>query len=138
MTDATTTHTGSCRCGAVRIEAHAEPFWRSYCHCEDCRRQSGAPVLAFVGFREPRVIWHGEPREWRSGHAARSFCERCGSQIAYRDDRLPGEIYFVVGFMDDPEHFPPTLHAFWDRGMSFLHLEDDLPRHAGFSVKRPD
>ena len=38
------THTGGCRCGAVRFEASGEPFCATYCHCSDCRTAPGAPA----------------------------------------------------------------------------------------------
>ena len=53
--DDPTPHTGGCRCGAVRFEASAEPFHISYCHCSDCRRATGAPVAAYVGFTAEQV-----------------------------------------------------------------------------------
>src|SRR5690606_37198555 len=53
------THTSGCRCGAVRFEASAEPHQVSYCHCSDCRRASGAPVSAFVGFKVGQVALDG-------------------------------------------------------------------------------
>jgi len=131
-----TLHTGSCRCGLIALDASAGPTFRSYCHCRDCRKQTGAPVMAFVGFRDEDLTWHGEPKTWRAGGVTRSFCEHCGSQIGYRDERLPCEIYLSLGFMDDPENYPPTLHAFIERQLPFLHIEDDLPRYKGFSVER--
>lgn len=131
-----TSHTGSCRCGAVRATASAEPFWRSYCHCRDCRKQTGAPMMSFVGFRNEELAWSGSPQIWRSGRVERSFCGACGSQIGYRDDNLPGETYLYLGFMDAPENHPPTLHAFEARRLPFLHLADDLPRFPGFSIER--
>src|SRR5690606_231519 len=107
-----------------------------YCHCRDCRKQTGAPVMAFVGFREEDLEWLGEPRTWRSGGVERCFCGHCGSQIGYRDDLLPGEVYLTLGFMDEPEAYAPTLHAFQSRRLPFLNIADDLPRHAGFAVER--
>ncbi|MCO6049426.1 GFA family protein [Mesorhizobium sp. RP14(2022)] len=131
------THHGSCRCGAVRAEAQTAPFWRSYCHCRDCRKQSGAPVMAFVGFREEDLRWTGAaPQTWRNGQVERAFCGQCGSQIAYRDRKLPGEVYLSLGFMDLPEAYPPTLHAFATRALPFLSIADDLPRYDGFSIER--
>ena len=88
----TNLHTGSCRCGLIGAETAIEPFWVSYCHCRDCRKQTGAPVMAFVGFKEDDLAWHGTPQTWRAGGVARSFCGHCGSQIGYRDDKLPGEV----------------------------------------------
>lgn len=129
-------HTGSCRCGLIGAEARVDPFLCSYCHCRDCRKQTGAPVMAFVGFREHDLTWHGKPQTWRAGGVERSFCGHCGSQIGYRDDQLPGEVYLSLGFMDAPENYPPTLHAFEARRLPFLHLADDLPRFSGFSIER--
>lgn len=131
-----TMHTGSCRCGLIGMESANDPFSSSYCHCRDCRRQSGAPVMAFVGFKETDLVWHGTPQTWRAGGVERSFCAHCGSQIGYRDAKLPGEVYLSIGFMDEPENYPPRLHAFEQRRLPFLHIVDDLPRYDGFSVDR--
>ena len=135
---ASANHHGSCRCGLISVEASAAPIWQSYCHCRDCRKQTGAPVMAFVGFRADSIAWFGEPNSWRgAGGVTRMFCGHCGSQIGYTDDRLPGEIYLALGFMDEPESYPPTSHAFVERQLPFLHMTDELPRFDGFSVKRP-
>ena len=129
-------HAGSCRCGLISAESRAEPTLVSYCHCRDCRKQTGAPVMAFVGFHESDLTWFGTPRTFRSGGVTRSFCERCGSQIGYSDDLLPGSIYLSLGFMDAPENYPPKWHAFEKRRLPFLHIDDDLPRYDGLSVER--
>ena len=130
------THSGACRCGLVSADMSAGPVFSSYCHCRDCRKQTGAPVMAFVGFRRADLTWHGEPKSWRAGGVERYFCDHCGSQIGYHDDRLPGEIYMTLGFMDHPEQYPPTMHAFEARRLPFLHITDDLPRFDGFTVSR--
>jgi len=131
-------HQGSCRCGLISAESSGEPVWQSYCHCRDCRKQTGAPVMAFVGFRKDDLTWFGEPKTWRgAGGMMRSFCEHCGSQIGYSDDRLPDEVYLALGFMDEPERYPPKSHAFVARQLPFLHMTDDLRRFDGVSVERP-
>lgn len=134
MTDAP--HAGACRCGLISAEMTAEPVLRLYCHCRDCRKQTGAPMMAFVVFNDSDVTWFGTPKTFRSGGVERSFCEHCGSQIGYRDDELPGEVYLALGFMDEPERYPPSFHAFEKRRLSFLHIADELPRHDGFSTQR--
>jgi hypothetical protein len=130
-------HAGACRCGAVLFAADAEPFWRSYCHCRDCRRQTGAPVSVFLGWRDGEFRFDGEARKvHRVGRVERSFCGECGTPLDYRDDRLPGETYVYLGVMDEPEKFAPALHAFESRRLPWLHVADDLPRFESFSIER--
>jgi hypothetical protein len=132
-------HSGGCRCGAVRFEANADPHHVSYCHCNDCRRATGAPVTAFVGFMTDEVSLAGDGlRTFENGDVTRSFCGRCGSPIAYRDSRIGDRIYFYLGVMDDPAAYRPTVHAHVRSQLPFLHISDDLPREPGTSVPRPD
>ena len=135
----TAPHIGGCRCGAVRFEASAEPHHVSYCHCGDCRRASGAPVSAFVGFLAGQVAFTGKAlKMYENGPVTRSFCGICGSPIAYVDERLEDDIYFMLGAMDVPTDFKPTHHAYVSEQLPYLHMSDGLPRHLKSSVKRPD
>ncbi|RVD17727.1 GFA family protein [Mesorhizobium sp. M4B.F.Ca.ET.017.02.2.1] len=135
----TAPHTGGCRCGAVRFEASVEPHHISYCHCGDCRRASGAPVSAFVGFMTDQIALDGKAlKRFENGPVTRTFCGVCGSPIAYTDGRLAGHIYFTLGSMDMPAYFKPTHHAHVREQLPFLHMPDDLPRHLRTSVTRPD
>ncbi|MDN2568253.1 GFA family protein [Aquibium sp. A9E412] len=135
MTD---THTGGCRCGAVRFEARGEPGHVSYCHCADCRRATGAPVSAFVGFPAAAVTIEGEAlRRFVNGPVARSFCGTCGTPIAYTDERLADTVYFMLGAMDAPGQYRPSVHAFVREQLPFVHMPDGLPRELGHSVPRP-
>ena len=68
----------------------------------------------------------------------RSFCGVCGSPIAYADGRIGDRIYFMLGAMDAPENYKPTLHAYVREQLPFVHMPDGLPRHLGTSVPRPD
>ena len=42
--------TGRCYCGKTTIRASRPPQMVAYCHCQDCRRATGAPVAAFAAF----------------------------------------------------------------------------------------
>ncbi len=133
----TVSHTGGCRCGAVRFEAAVEPHHISYCHCADCRRATGAPVSAFVGFAADGVRFTaGAPRLYENGPASRSFCATCGSPIAYADARLENQIWFMLGAMDHPEDYKPTLHAYVREQLRYVHMPDGLPRLMRSSVER--
>ncbi|WP_255417518.1 GFA family protein [Maritimibacter sp. 55A14] len=51
--------TGGCLCGATRFRAIGPNKGAGYCHCESCRRHTGAPVAAFVVFDAKQVEWLG-------------------------------------------------------------------------------
>ncbi len=131
-------HRGGCRCGAIRFNAQADPFYTSYCHCGDCRRASGAPVAAFVGFRASDVRFEGSTGStYGKAPVSRSFCGACGAPIAYRDERIPDQIFFMLGAMDAPENYPPRVHGFVQEQLSFFHIDDGLPRLQTMTVQRP-
>lgn len=131
-------HTGGCRCGAIRFEASAAPHHVSYCHCGDCRRASGAPVSAFVGFWADEVFIQGEElKRYENGPVTRTFCGVCGSPVSYTDSRIADRFYFVLGAMDQPQLYRPTLHAYVREQLPFVHMPDGLPRVLRSSVERP-
>jgi hypothetical protein len=103
LTRALPAHTGRCRCGTVRFEADGRPNWTSYCHCESCRRATGAPVAAYAGFPVQAVRFPaGPPAEYGSAPGVRrGFCGRCGSPLSFTGDRWPGEIHLHLGSFDD-------------------------------------
>jgi hypothetical protein len=137
--DGNITHTGGCRCGAVRFEVASEPLSVGYCHCSDCRRATGAPVSAFVGFSLDDVSLGGATlRSFENGAVTRSFCGTCGSPVAYLDQRLEGRIYFMLGAMDMPGNYKPTLHAYVREQLPYVHMPDGLQRYPKTSVPRPD
>jgi hypothetical protein len=138
MPDLTIRHTGGCRCGAVRFETNADPHHVSYCHCTDCRKATGAPVSAFVGFMAENVLVRGDTlRSFDNGPVTRSFCATCGTPIAYTDSRIGDRVYFMLGAMDMPALYRPTVHAYVREQLPFLHMPDGLPREVKTSVPRP-
>lgn len=123
-------HEGGCLCGAVRWRAEGDAVVSSYCHCEMCRRASGAIVVAWATFESARVSFpRGEP-VWRrsSDFAKRAFCAQCGSALAWRRD---GEdlIDLTIGSCDRPETLPAAEHIWTGDAIPWLRIADDLPRH---------
>ena len=54
--------TGGCLCGAVRYRANGTPLSTLYCHCDSCRKHTGAPVVALAGYRRDQVTYtKGKP-----------------------------------------------------------------------------
>ncbi|MDJ0613237.1 MAG: GFA family protein [Rhizobiaceae bacterium] len=134
------TYQGSCRCGGVAIEARGKTHFQGYCHCDDCRRSNGAPIVSFAGFERDQFEWTSQETlaEWRNGQFKRLFCRDCGSPIAYTDDQLPEVVFFYTGFMENQEAFPPEHHSYHHRKIDWLELVDDLPKFEQTSYPRPE
>ena len=127
-----------CFCGAIRLIAAAAPFQVSWCHCRDCRRQTGAPAVVWAGFLSDDVAWEGAPKRRRSSaHITRSFCGECGTPMSYEDDRLPGELYLHAGLFDEADQLVPDRHAYVTSKLFWLHLEDGLTEFDDTTRPRP-
>jgi len=116
---------GGCLCGAIRFAADGAPKWTAYCHCQSCRRHTGAPVSAYAGFETSKVSFtRGEPATYASSPGVRrGFCARCGSTLTFEGERWPGEVHLHVGAFDDPASLPPSgKHAFAEERLPWLHL----------------
>jgi hypothetical protein len=81
------TYSGQCLCGAIRYQLSGEPKVVALCHCSDCRRSAGAPMVAWAMFPETALtLTKGQPKTINSsGTAMRSFCADCGSGLFYRN-----------------------------------------------------
>ena len=131
MSDRAAERGGGCLCGAIRYTAAGTPLWVAHCHCHSCRRSSGAPFAAFVGYPHDAVAFTaGTPTVFASSPGVRrSFCAGCGTPIAYAAERFPGEIHLYVCTMDEPERFQPRAHVHVSEQLPWMHLADRLPRY---------
>ncbi|MEI9404781.1 GFA family protein [Mesorhizobium argentiipisi] len=130
--------TGACFCGAVAAEMQGDPFWICFDHDDDCRRAIGSPLTIWVGYRPDQFRFtRGKPRSFsRTKGVVRTFCEKCGTSITYRDEGLSDELYVTIGFFDHPERFKPHAHAYWRLRLPWLEFADDLPRIDTYSRRR--
>jgi hypothetical protein len=81
--------TGRCHCGAIRYELKGAPNWSALCHCSDCRRHAGAPVVGWAAFPENALtLSQGQPKVYGSSeHGRRHFCADC--TYLHQEFRLP-------------------------------------------------
>src|SRR6476659_4768106 len=102
---------GGCLCGAVRFAAAGDPASVAWCHCQSCRRHSGAPVSVFVAFRhEAYRLTKGKITKFNSSPGRlRGFCARCGSTLTCEGEGLT-EIQFHIGTFtyEDASRLRPT------------------------------
>ena len=117
-------HPGRCLCGAIRFTATGPAKWTSYCHCESCRRQTGAPVSAYAGFERGQVRFEGERATYASSPGVRrTFCAACGTPLTYEGERWPSEVHLHVSGFERPEDFVPAGHACAEERLAWLHIE---------------
>jgi len=130
---------GGCLCGAVRYRATAQPLRGVICHCEMCRKHSGAPALAFVHFAKHSFSWlRAQPAWYRSSDfAERGFCPVCGSTIGMREEVLSDRVQVCVGSLDDPGSIQIHDHVWTASQVPWFEIQDDLPRFAGSSSAIP-
>ena len=93
-------------CGAVSFDVRDAPTSFGACHCDMCRRWTGA---AFLGTTVPadRITFAGEgsiARIQSSDWAERAFCKTCGTGLWCRVtmDGAPDSYEIPIGLYDDP------------------------------------
>ena len=99
---------GGCRCGAVRYTVSAI-VRNSICHCRDCQRSSGAPMVEWMLVDEAALVVSGATTtiEHAPG-AVRGFCPTCGTGLFYRNASIfPGQVDIQTVTLDDPAKAPP-------------------------------
>ena len=105
---------GRCLCGAVSFRARGKPKWVLWCHCESCRRHSGAPASVFVSFAHEAVtMTSGEITKYVSSPGVeRGFCAHCGSTLTCSNEKLPNETHFHIGAFERAAELAPTAELF--------------------------
>lgn len=123
---------GRCLCGAVRFELSGPPNWVGHCHCDSCRRATGAPVATFIGHPDGHWRWTGQApaRYLSSPGVTREFCPVCGSAVTYRSAQIPGETHFYAALLEDPSAVTPTVHWHYDEHLPWPHITDDLDKRS--------
>lgn len=121
---------GHCLCGAVCFEVSQDPQHVVLCHCGDCRRSAGAPMVSWGAFPEASLtVTKGEPKTIHSSAlGVRSFCGNCGTGLFYRNEKvLPGIVDIQTATFDDPNGLPPMIHIQTAERLTWLPSIGDLP-----------
>ena len=127
--------TGGCQCGAVRFDVAGEPVHRALCHCSDCRRSSGAPMVGWAAYAEADVhVTAGDPKVYASSPGVeRRFCGTCGTGLFYRNPAvLPGLLDVQICTLDDPEAAAPQVHIQTAERVGWTQTLDALPSFARY------
>lgn len=124
------THTGSCLCGAVRLEVRGDLKAPDACHCSQCRRWSGH-IWASTDVPRDRLSIAGEDQiRWyaSSDKVRRGFCGTCGS-VMFWDPPHRASLAVAMGCFDKPTDTELGVHIFTaDKGDYYRIDGDDTPQ----------
>ncbi len=122
--------TGSCLCGKVSLAIEVLDRDVVYCHCQQCRKQSGHCFAATRARDEHLQVSGAEHLRWyaASEEARRGFCSHCGSLLFWKKN---GDEYTSVlaGCLDAPTGLQAVSHIFTDDKGDYYKLDDGLPQH---------
>ncbi len=123
--------TGGCHCGAIRYEVEGDALTSALCHCSDCRRHVGAPMVAWTMYQQSAVqITKGAPKVYESSeHGRRQFCADCGTGLLYSNaEILPALIDVQSATFDDPSAVPAHVHVQVAERIRWMANAHELPQ----------
>lgn len=123
------THTGACLCGAVRFTTRGPLRGVVYCHCSQCRRQTGHYYAATNVSDEHLELAGGENLTWyrASDFAQRGFCATCGSALFWKRDGAD-YVSIMAGSFDTPTGLQGEAHIFVADKGDYYEIADGLPQ----------
>jgi len=124
--------TGSCLCGAVKIECAVDPMLTGHCHCVDCRKSSGSGHCTHLVVPEGAFTVSGVVKFFNnaadSGNiVSRGFCPTCGSPIYSTNAAMPGMVFPRASCLDDPDIAKPEMAIYASRAPSWDYIDPALP-----------
>ncbi|MEM6383941.1 MAG: GFA family protein [Pseudomonadota bacterium] len=133
--------TGGCLCGAIRYRVSSAPVNMWNCHCEDCRRSSGASYATNVFVKAADlVVTQGKAQTFDhpadSGNImTKHFCAACGSQLFNANSGRPQIVVIRAGSLDDPGFVSPRANVYASRALPGALPAGDIP---SFDEMPPD
>ncbi len=125
----TSVHSGSCLCGAVRFTASGPLRGVVYCHCSQCRKQTGhyyaATNVADAGLSiegAGNITWYSA-----SSFARRGFCATCGSALFWKYNESD-ETSVMAGAFEHPSGLKGEVHIFVRDKGDYYAIDDGLPQ----------
>lgn len=97
---------GGCLCGKIKYAFDGEPDEQMQitCHCDECRKITGAGHARSMGVARELIHWNGEPKVYQIQHEKSvvdtAFCSDCGSPLYKITSGLPQLVFLHVGSLD--------------------------------------
>jgi hypothetical protein len=127
---------GSCACGAIKVEAEADPEKTNMCHCTDCQVATGTAFRVSVPVTGADLKVTGKPATYLKTTAdsgnprLQGFCGTCGTPIY---STSPGEgvqpMYMLrVGILRQRDQFVPRRQIWWRSARNWVTQIGSVPQ----------
>jgi hypothetical protein len=135
---------GSCLCGGVRFEIDRAVGPFEICHCNRCRKTSGAAGLPMVrvATKEYRLLaghelvaTYSAPILYRPPAFHSQFCSNCGSPAPPVDPE-GDSLEIPAGLFDDDPLIRPDKHIFIEFVPAWYSITDSLPQYTVGDLNR--
>jgi hypothetical protein len=126
---------GSCLCGGVHFSFSLPHVRFNYCHCESCRKATGASNAANILIPPAQFRWeNGEALVSRFTDSfanpgfRRWFCSRCGGPLP-KLNRTNEFMVIPAGLLNDPLPIRPERSIYWGERATWLVSVDEIPKY---------
>ena len=120
---------GGCHCGAVTFTVTGPVREVIYCHCEQCRKQSGHIVAATACGDDQLFVAGADNLSWyaASDTAKRAFCRNCGSLMFWKANG-GYRTSIMAGTFDKPTGLASGFHIHVADKGDYYDIADSLPQ----------
>ena len=131
--------TGSCLCLAITYKSNSAPLRTFNCHCDDCKKCSGAPFLTNIFVNENDLDIRGNLRSYihhsESGNEiTKKFCDQCGCQMFSLNEGRPGLVRIHAGTVNELAVVKPKGDVWVSKKIPSIKLDETLDKfHKNFT-----
>ncbi len=127
---------GGCACGAIKVEAEADPERTQVCHCTDCQTATGTAFRVSVPVPGATLKLTGQPAIYvkttaDSGNPrVQAFCGACGTPIysTTPGDGVQPSYTLRVGILRQRNQFVPRKQIWWRSARNWVTQLGSVPQ----------
>jgi len=120
--------TASCLCRAVSFEITTPLEDARHCHCENCRKFTGAGSAqwAITHVKGLNITSSATIQRYNSGGGMRCFCATCGSPLWFESALDKNLVAIPLGVLDEGQIPKPESHIWTQSCPTWFDICDDL------------
>jgi len=127
---------GACACGAIRIEAEADPEKSQACHCTDCQTATGTAFRVSLPVAGATLKVSGKPATYvkttaESGRPrVQAFCGQCGTPLYSTSVGKGVQPFYTlrVGILRQRGQLAPRRQIWWRSAQPWVTQLAALPK----------